>query len=180
MKKLVLLLSTLSALASAQLPSRPFDIGQKLAPGMLDYIPKQRCLTGPSHVDPCVRVRFRGVIYTIGFQQGSKAITYIETHDPTFVTESQLHVGSRLEEGAGGLTWKDEFAEVAAPPTNDQWEPIVAFDGRLECANGVAIRLDANNPQNPQPCAVRVLAFKKRAYLPEPEARLKSCAFNGR
>lgn len=108
-----------------------------------------------------------------------RAITYIETHDPAFATQSQLSVGSRLQEGPGRLTWKDEFAEVAAPPTNEGWEPIVGFDSRLDCANGPAIQLNTSNPQNSQPCAVRVLAFKKRNRLPEPEARRKSCNFNG-
>lgn len=179
MKKLFFLWFGVSVLASAQLPGSSFNIGQKLPSGMLEYLPKQHCLTAPSHVDPCVRVRLRGVIYTIGFQQSSRTVTYLETHDPAFATESQLSVGSRLQEGAGRLTWKDEFGEVAAPPTNDQWEPIVAFDGRLDCGKGPAIQLDASNPQNPQPCAVRVLAFKKRAHPPEAEARLKSCSFNG-
>jgi len=166
MSKLLLLVLGVSIVSSAQKITL-FDIGQKLNDGMLRYIPLQRCLTAPSQVDPCIRVRLRGVIYTVGYRAKDKTVDYVETHDAAFTTEAGLRVGSLVEGPAGELTWADDFGEVVGPETIDGWSPIVAHGARLDCTDGTMVMLGAERPRNLSPCSVWVLGFKKRPSQPK-------------
>src|SRR5690348_658570 len=86
-----------------------YDLGQRLGDASFVNIPKQRCLTAPDTIEPCVKVRTRGVIYTIGYRPKGRIITYLETHDPSFATAEGLRVGSRLIGGAGSFVWVNAF-----------------------------------------------------------------------
>jgi hypothetical protein len=171
MRMLLLLVLGLCTVASAQKITL-FEIGQKLSDRMLRYIPTERCLTGPSQVDPCIRVRLRGVIYTVGYRAKDKKVDYVETHDPAFMTEAGLRVGSLVEKPAGSLTWANDFGEVIGPETVDGWLPIVAHGERLECEDGTIFTLSAERPRNSAPCHAWVLGFKKRPAQPKGGSQL--------
>jgi hypothetical protein len=178
MSKLLLLVLGLSTVASAQKITL-FDIGQKLNDGMLRYIPLQRCLTAPSQVDPCIRVRLRGVVYTVGYRAKDKRVDYVETHDAAFMTQAGLRVGSLVEGPVGNLTWADDFGEVVGPETIDGWAPIVAHSARLECADGTTVTLGAEQPRNLAPCSVWVMGFKKRPSQPNGGSELSTLGDSG-
>jgi hypothetical protein len=151
-----------NVLAAAQNLGGAFTIGQKLNPGVLKYLATQRCLTAPSQLNSCVRVRLRGVIYTLGYEPKRKTVNYIETHDAAFFTEGGLHVGSQLEEPVGSLTWMNDYGEVEASRTSDNWEPIITRGDLVTCADGSQFALSRETPRNSKPCRVQVLGFKKR------------------
>jgi hypothetical protein len=159
-KKLVLMLFAFGA--SAAFAQASYDLGQKLSDGTLAYIPKERCLTAPGTVEPCMRVRASGVIFTVGYRSRGKVVTYVETHDPAFSTSDGLRVGSLLGGRSGTLAWMNAYGEVVGPASPDGWRPVVARERLVRCANGAE---DELRPQdyNAQPCPVRVLGFKKRA-----------------
>lgn len=164
MKMMVLIFLAMGAAAWAQPSSISYELGQKLSENSLVFIPKQHCLTAPGKVEPCMRVRSGGVIYTIGYRSKGKMVTYIETHDPAFATASGLRVGSSLEGATGTLVWMNDFGEVAGPDTRDEWQPIVAREHAIKCGNGNNFYLTSQMSRNPEPCPVRILGFKKRAY----------------
>ena len=139
-----------------------FEIGQSLSPELLQYIPKQQCLVGPSQVAPCIRVRLRGVIYTVGYDGKSKKVNYVETHDSAFVSATGLRVGSQLQP-PGKLIWLGDYDEIVATTTTDGWQPVVAQGTALECEPAGAVSLNAGKTEIPANCPVRVLGFKKRA-----------------
>jgi hypothetical protein len=155
---LVWIFATTAAFAQAS-----YDLGQRLGDSSFLNIPKQRCLTAPNKVEPCLRVRTRGVIYTIGYRPKGRIITYLETHDSTFATADGLRVGSSLNGAAGTLSWANAFGEVVAPGTSDGWQPVVAHDRMLRCDNGIEAELNGKKLQNSGPCQIKILGFKKRA-----------------
>jgi hypothetical protein len=160
-KKLLLLMFAFGSIgASAQ---TSYELGQKLSDDTLQYIPKQHCLTGPATVEPCMRVRTHGVVYTIGYRAKGKVVVYVETHDPGFSTASGLRIGSSLSGAAGSLLWMNDFGEVVGPDTSDGWQPVVAYDRALHCENGASTELSIQETHNTEACPLRVLSFKKRA-----------------
>ena len=168
MKKASLLAIVFTAIAAFSQGS--YDLGQRLSDASFVNIPKQRCLTGPGIVEPCLKVRTRGVIYTIGYRPKGRIITYLETHDSAFATIDGLRVGSSLTGAAGTLAWVDAFGEVVGPDTRDGWQPIVSRDRTLPCENGVETEFSSRSLQNSGPCQVRILGFKKRTP-PQVQAR---------
>ena len=55
--------------------------------------PSQECLTDVNHHDPCASVRIAKVRFTIAWDAGTKAITYIFTDDVRLIMDSELSVG---------------------------------------------------------------------------------------
>ena len=147
-----------------------YDLGQRLGDASFVNIPKQRCLTAPDTVEPCLKVRTRGVIYTIGYRSKGRVISYLETHDPSFTTADGLRVGSRLSGAAGTLSWVNSFGEIVGPDTSDGWQPIVSRDRTLPCEDTINTELNGHELQNSGPCQVKILGFKKRA-APQVQAR---------
>lgn len=147
---------------AACLAQASYDLGQRLGDASFVNIPKQRCLTAPDTIEPCVKVRTRGVVYTIGYRSKGRIISYLETHDPSFVTADGLRVGSRLAGATGTLAWVNAFGEIVGRDTGDGWEPIVSRDRMLRCENGTETELNGLDSQNRGPCEVKILGFKKR------------------
>lgn len=162
MKCFVWILLASAGVAFAQNARPVFEIGRKLSPNMLQYIPKQLCHTAPSKVEPCVTVRLAGVIYRVGYSAKGKFITYLETHDPAFVSDRGLRVGDIVDEDLRDVAWLESFGEAVALRTDGGWTPVVGFDRKIQCAGGHSEELNLDNPQDAHSCGVRVLGFKKR------------------
>jgi hypothetical protein len=65
---------------------------------------EKRCRTGETQVDPCTEVAIGDVRYTIAWDAGTQAVTYLFTDDPHVVTDNGLAVGNSLRIADAGNT----------------------------------------------------------------------------
>lgn len=55
-------------------------------------------LVSASQISPAANVRYRGIVYEVAFDAGTRRIIYVGTRDSGFSTPEGIHVGSTLAE----------------------------------------------------------------------------------
>jgi len=55
----------------------------------------QQCLTDIDHHDPCASIKINNVLFTIGWDETTKTVSYLFTEDHHFVTDSELGIGGQ-------------------------------------------------------------------------------------
>ena len=124
----VLILSFTSVLA--QQSDIVLEVGAKLKK---KHIPKRNLnlyMTHPSQLRPYIERKINGVNYVIAFDQKSREIKYISTHDTNFLSANGLKVGSYIENLIENLYVYPGW-EIRAPKLADGWLPIVGFNGEV-------------------------------------------------
>jgi hypothetical protein len=94
------------------------------------YVPrriKEAMVTGPNHTParPFIRRTVGGIEYYIAFQEKTRKIKYIQTHDKNFQTENGLRAGSEIIVTKDQLTIGPWWWYILAPATPDGWLPVL-------------------------------------------------------
>lgn len=120
--------------------------------------PGQRCLTDVNHHDPCASVRIRGVLFTVGWDEETKVVTYLFSADRHLVTDSELGVG-------GGCRLVDETGKRYLVKRYVGWLITPAWTDTIRDFSGDAIWYAALRRRAPQSETATVVAFMQSRYL---------------
>ncbi len=124
------ILLAVSSIACAQDVSWNLRIGERLPRELTLTSYPRLCTTAPGQTDPCRTLTVKNVDYTVAWNAETRTITYIYTEDPTFKTEDNVEVGTKLV-----LTEKDIKAYpgwlIVSAPTKDGWLPVVGRGNNL-------------------------------------------------
>lgn len=86
------------------------DLGNQVPPYVLKARTRvQECLTDIARHDPCASVKIHSKRFMIAWDSKTKAVTYIFTEDPHFLTDSELSVGGScgLSDSTEVIRYKD-------------------------------------------------------------------------
>jgi hypothetical protein len=94
------------------------------------YVPrriKEGLVTGPNSTParPFIRKTIGGIAYYIAFEEKTRKIKYIQTHDENFRTENDLRPGSVITVTRDQLTIGPWWWYILAPTTPDGWLPVL-------------------------------------------------------
>jgi hypothetical protein len=130
----LLLLFTASLLlftfSSAQQSNFVLKVGAKLEK---KYIPKKKFnfyMTHSSQLRPFIKRKIDNVKYVIAFDEKSREIKYISTHDKHFTSIDGLKVDDYLE-----FSIEDAYIypgwEIRASALKDDWIPLIGFNDKM-------------------------------------------------
>jgi hypothetical protein len=147
------------------------DAQDPKVPSLGSPVPKQvitartrgrQCLTDVNHHDPCASVRIRGVLFTVGWDEQTKVVTYLFTADHRLVTDSELGVG-------GGCRLVDEAGKPYFFVPYTGWLITTAWTDTIRDFSGDAIWYAALRRDGPQSENGTVVAFVQSRYLRLPQ-----------
>lgn len=118
----------------------------------------RQCLTDIDHHDACASVRIRKTLFTIAWDENTKAISYLFTDDHSLVTDGELGVGGSCslvdEEGK-----PDEVVRYMDWLVTPKWTDTAGYLSG-DAVWYAAIHRDAADPQNGT-----VVGFVQSRYL---------------
>ncbi len=155
---LVLFVALIPLLAVAQT-----DVGMELPSALIPKKNHNQCAATPSQFYPCLQnVTIDGVRYAVvGYDQHTRRVKYLSTHDESFRTKDGLRVGAVTELSEDELVLVTGW-NIIGPRTPDGWRPIYGsfLDGHvIRSVEGDAV--DLKEPIAGKKHRFKIVSFDK-------------------
>jgi hypothetical protein len=159
------MLPVLVVLVACSAVAQTADVGAKLSSRLIPKKNHTRCASTPSQTYPCLEdATIGGIRYTtVGYDEHTRRIEYLLTHDQSFRTKNGLRVGSVIELREDDLMLVAGW-DIRGRATDDGWRPIFGsiLDGHvIRSADGVGVPVDLEKPVAGRKHRFKILALDK-------------------
>lgn len=113
-----------------QKPEQPPEIGSKLLAKDVPKKNSQLFMTHSSQLRPFIRKEINNVDYVIAYDEKTREVRYLSTHDPDFKTSKGLKVGDYIEVKGEEVVAYPGW-EIRGPEEGDGWQPLIGYDIEL-------------------------------------------------
>ena len=159
---LLLAVSLVGGRAAEQVPKVP-SLGSRVTKQVLmARAGDQRCLTDVNHRDPCASVKIGGILFTVAWDEQTKAITYLFSDDHRLVTDSELGIG-------GGCRLVDESGKPYSVIQYNGWLVTPQWSDTMRHLSDDALWYAELRRDIPQSEYGTVVAFVQSRYMRLPQ-----------